>query len=309
MPYAIAVQDGLGASVVLTSPLGVLLAGAGAGGFFSDGLCTVPISSTTISTSTSSTVIYFKSTVVQQAVLFVGSSTVPGSSASVTVSSVGKKVGFSSPSAYVQRNQCSVSPLQMRSLDENNVAYAAPSPITVTLGGASASAKFYADASCATASITTTVIGTGQTSASVYFKDSISESLALTATGSIAGWTVGGIAVTIYSPLAISPPIKTLVANDSLILIATGGVPPYVFTKPSGGGTLNAGTRTYAAPSTAGSATIRVTDSLSATSDSSLTIVTPVTIGSGTMSEHACSVFSNGTLQCWGRNDWGQSPA
>lgn len=81
-------------------------------------------------------------------------------------------------------------------------------------------------------------------------------------------------AVTIYPPLVISPSTPTVEVSKTLVFSASGGQGPYTFSKTSGGGTL-AGS-TFTAPSTAGSATVRVTDQLGNTRDASITIIAAV---------------------------------
>lgn len=78
--------------------------------------------------------------------------------------------------------------------------------------------------------------------------------------------------VTVTPAIAISPSSKTLAVNNSATFTASGGVGPYTFSKPAGGGSIVAGTGVYTAPGAAGTATVRVTDSLSNTSDATITI-------------------------------------
>lgn len=106
--------------------------------------------------------------------------------------------------------------------------------------------------------------------------------------------------VTIYAPLVISPSAPSVVAGGTVSFSASGGVGSYTFSKVSGGGTLS-GT-TYTAPATAGSATIRVTDSRGLTANTVVTITpaylsgaTKITVGYNT----TCAVV-NGVGKCWG---------
>jgi hypothetical protein len=74
--------------------------------------------------------------------------------------------------------------------------------------------------------------------------------------------------------LAISPTTVQLGAGGTIIFSATGGTSPYVYSMVSGTGTLSGAT--YTAPASApATATVRVTDSVAATSDASVTIVAP----------------------------------
>jgi hypothetical protein len=73
--------------------------------------------------------------------------------------------------------------------------------------------------------------------------------------------------------LAIIPPATAVNAGGNVSFSASGGTPPYTFTQFAGGGSFTS--PTYIAPWTAGTATIRVTDSASATADATVTINPP----------------------------------
>ncbi len=72
--------------------------------------------------------------------------------------------------------------------------------------------------------------------------------------------------------LAIVPSTATVPAGSSLAFSASGGSSPYVYSRVSGGGTVNATTGEYSAPLSAGSAVVRVTDGRGATADAPITI-------------------------------------
>jgi len=78
--------------------------------------------------------------------------------------------------------------------------------------------------------------------------------------------------ITVYNSLVISPLSRTLVVSQTFSFSALGGTSPYTYSVLNGGGTINASTGAYTAPSTAGSATIQVTDSSSNTSQATVTI-------------------------------------
>lgn len=78
--------------------------------------------------------------------------------------------------------------------------------------------------------------------------------------------------VTINSAMAISPVTKTLAVNNTYSFSVSGGVAPFVYSLNAGSGSINASTGLYTAPGSAGTATVRVTDSLGNTSDASVTI-------------------------------------
>lgn len=84
--------------------------------------------------------------------------------------------------------------------------------------------------------------------------------------------------ITINPPLSISPDPVTVVRSGSQLFNAGGGVPPYVYSVGTGGGSINGSTGAYVAPGLAGSATVKVTDSFGNTASASITILPPVTI-------------------------------
>ncbi len=70
------------------------------------------------------------------------------------------------------------------------------------------------------------------------------------------------------------------------------------------GQTYNSNIKVYTAPSATGSATIRVTDSLGASSDGTVAIIQPSEIVS--MYTSVCARHSDGSVKCWGENNNGQ---
>ncbi len=78
--------------------------------------------------------------------------------------------------------------------------------------------------------------------------------------------------VTVTSGLSISPASVTLAVGNGITFVGANGATPYVYSIVSGGGSINASTGAYVAPAGAGTATVRVTDSLSVTADATVTI-------------------------------------
>ncbi len=70
------------------------------------------------------------------------------------------------------------------------------------------------------------------------------------------------------------------------------------------GQTYNSNLAVYTAPSTTGSATVRVTDNVAATSDSTVTIIRPVEIVSTYTA--VCARYNEGSVKCWGENSHGE---
>jgi plastocyanin len=81
--------------------------------------------------------------------------------------------------------------------------------------------------------------------------------------------------VALGGPLSINPSIASVDAGQTLSFTATGGTPSYTYSVSAGGGSVNSLSGLYTAPPFGGIATITVTDSVSATSTSSVTINAP----------------------------------
>ncbi len=96
--------------------------------------------------------------------------------------------------------------------------------------------------------------------------------------------------VTINSALTISPVTKTLAVNNTQTFLATGGVSPYSYSIVSGGGSIVAATGVFTAPATAGTVTVRVTDSLSNISNATVTVNAALAI-----SPVSINIVANGT--------------
>lgn len=78
--------------------------------------------------------------------------------------------------------------------------------------------------------------------------------------------------ISIYGALGISPLLQTLAVNNNISFSAGGGIPPYAYSIVSGGGSINASTGYFMAPSSSGSVTVRVTDSIGSTSNAIVTV-------------------------------------
>ncbi|TNF27019.1 MAG: hypothetical protein EP329_20220 [Deltaproteobacteria bacterium] len=78
--------------------------------------------------------------------------------------------------------------------------------------------------------------------------------------------------VTVFEPLTLTPSPAYVTLGGQLVFGASGGTAPYTFSLEAGGGSLAGAT--YTAPGTAGTATVRVTDSVGATADA-LVNITP----------------------------------
>jgi hypothetical protein len=116
--------------------------------------------------------------------------------------------------------------------------------------------------------------GSGSFSGAVYTAPSSAGSATVKVTDSLGN--TANATITINAALAISPSTVTIAVNDTETFSATGGVSPYTYSVAVGGGTISGAT--YTAPGTAGSATVRVTDSLGNTATASVIISAALTI-------------------------------
>ncbi len=110
----------------------------------------------------------------------------------------------------------------------------------------------------------------------------VTDSLSATATAN----------VTVNSALTISPATITKAVSTSQLFTATGGVTPYSFSILSGGGSINSSTGAFTAPASAGSVVVRVTDALSNVSNSTVTIVSTLTMTPVSKTLSVNNVFS-----------------
>ncbi len=74
------------------------------------------------------------------------------------------------------------------------------------------------------------------------------------------------------SSLAISPSITTVNASSSTAFTASGGSGSYIFSIYGGGGSINAGTGSFTAPSSADTVYVQVTDSSGAVASATVTV-------------------------------------
>ena len=97
--------------------------------------------------------------------------------------------------------------------------------------------------------------------------------------------------VNVYGALGISPTSATVAVNNTVAFSAGGGVGPYSYSIFSGTGSINATTGFFTAPAVSGSVTVRVTDSLGATSNAVVTVN-----GALQISPTAQTVLINGSV-------------
>jgi hypothetical protein len=99
-------------------------------------------------------------------------------------------------------------------------------------------------------------------------------------TDDVGSTASASVAVEAASPLSLSPSVVRLLQNNTITFEAFGGVEPYSFSKVSGIGTIDSLTGVYTAPSSAGGATVQVTDSDTppATKQSAIEVFEPLEI-------------------------------
>lgn len=187
--YAVTAKDVNNFSASVSALTAINLTGAGSGAFYTDSSCSTQTTSTTINSGHSSAVFYYKP-------MAAGSPTLSAdNSGGLTAGTLAITVNPLSPTkvlmsrASLTANTCS--PISVTLKDALDGAAITPSPVTVNLT-ASGSSNFYSNVGCSTL-ITSATVPSSASSVTVYLKDSVSESLSLTAasTGLISdNWNV-----------------------------------------------------------------------------------------------------------------------
>ena len=151
-----------------------------------------------------------------------------------------------------------------------------PGTVTLAIGG---SQTFTAAGGSGTYSFSIlTGGGTINSSTGAYTAPSSSGSTVVQVSDSEGRTANAVVAIATSGALAISPLTQTVVVNATLSYSASGGTGPYTYAKIAGTGTIDSTTGIYTAPSSAGSATIEVTDSTGATASTTVTIVAALAI-------------------------------
>jgi hypothetical protein len=86
--------------------------------------------------------------------------------------------------------------------------------------------------------------------------------------------------VLIGESLVISPLTKNVLNGESISFSATGGIPPYTYSVVGGVGSINPATGAYVSPNLAAIETVRVEDSAGNRSDSTVTVIPRLSLGS-----------------------------
>jgi len=119
--------------------------------------------------------------------------------------------------------------------------------------------------------------------------------------------SIGNVAastITVVSALTITPATLKLPVFSTATFTSILGVPAYTYSVFAGLGSIVPATGVYTAASTIGSVTVRVTDTVSSTSNSAVSIIKPIDIKVGQY--FACALYNEGSVKCWGQNLYGQ---
>lgn len=154
--------------VLVAAPVNVTMTGASAS-FFSDAACSTPLTGVTISAGTSSSSFYFKRNVVGVFPLDVSATSLTGASQNETIiAAPPDQLAITSPAQNtIEAGTCS-DPVVIQIRDEFGNPTLATSNTTVDLSAPGTT--FYGTNDCSGAPITSVVIPTGSSTATVYFR-------------------------------------------------------------------------------------------------------------------------------------------
>lgn len=110
--------------------------------------------------------------------------------------------------------------------------------------------------------------------------------------------------IKVVSVLTITPETLKLPVFSTNLFTAILGTPGYTYTVSAGTGSVTSPGGVYTAPAVIGAATVKVTDTVAASSDASVAIIRPVDIQVGQY--FACGLYHEGSVKCWGSNVYGQ---
>lgn len=235
--YSVSLQDTLNNLSSAGSAKNLNFTGAGTGAFYSDGSCSLPTASITLTSSQVSAQIYYKASDAQAVNLTVDDSGLPDLAFSVfpvTVASSGGATSIAlkiSGSTSINTNTCV--PYAVMTTDTSGLSYNVSSNTTVTLGGAG-TGLFYSDSGC-TSSQSTVDINTGSSLAYIYYKSTTAQNLVFSATAVSASTTTIPVAVVSVTGAVASR--LTITGNSSIL---TNSCIPYVISvADSSGNSIN----------------------------------------------------------------------
>lgn len=155
---------------------------SGTGTFYSDIGCTISVTSRLISAGQSSATVYFRSNTAPQTPTLVASAvSLQSGTKVISVASAPTKLSILAPS-QIQINDCRL--VSVSRLDNSNIPVASLSSTNINLA-TTGSALVYTDSSCNSAT-TSAVIGSGNSSVSVYVRNSVAQQFDFTASDQAA---------------------------------------------------------------------------------------------------------------------------
>lgn len=180
--YTLQIQNPSGAGRNATSAVLVNLLGAGSGSFYSNSGCSTAITDTTIAQGSSLKFVYYKNSVVEDVTLSAEDNAGILNSSSLPVSVDGPTKLALSGASPLLKGSCGV--YQVKSLNPSDVLTPVNSATVINLSGVGAG-SFYSDSNCFT-STTTALIGSGSSSATVYYLNNTNQSVTLAANDAAA---------------------------------------------------------------------------------------------------------------------------
>jgi alpha-tubulin suppressor-like RCC1 family protein len=102
---------------------------------------------------------------------------------------------------------------------------------------------------------------------------------------------------TIYTTLSVSPSSALISVNTTKTVTSTGGVAPITYSVVAGTGSVDSSTGVYTAPAASTVATVRATDGMGNTADSTITVASTLTISPTSIT---LAVFTSYTFQAAG---------
>ena len=189
--YVITSQDGSGSAQAVGAPITVALSGKGNGSFYSGSGCTGSITSTSIAAGTSSVAVYFKDTKAELLTLSAATTQLGSSTRTVTVNPAAPSTLVWSGTSTITTSACSA--FTITTFDPYSNVSNVVGNTAIGLSG-NGLGNFYSTATCSSA-VTTTTMGSGSSSQTVYFADNFSGVESLTFSAVATGLTTGTYAV------------------------------------------------------------------------------------------------------------------
>jgi hypothetical protein len=188
--------DAYGNTAIASSPTTINLGGGGSGAFYADSSCGSAVTSVAVAAGTSIKAFYFKDNISESLTLTTGATGLTGGSALLAVSSTAgaTRLTLAAQQPYSTAGNC-FGPITVTLADSNGtpVNAALATPVSFTSNGTGA---FFSNAACTTGASSAT-ISSGNSTAQIYYKGSVTESYTLFA--SATGLTGGSLPLTMIA--------------------------------------------------------------------------------------------------------------